>query len=524
MVISRHKSYALLKLRLPRRPEQGDKVITLELQLVGDARDRALSLPKSLVDWQLDGSRTDQSDPSESVDLGGTPRVSIGRWRVPASDVGLPFDPKFVDFSWNQLLPPLVGPIVHLMSGLLSYFRENLGDGFSDSLSQVALPTRVARSLKTVLYGVLGDREPLWLQIAQPSGNLSIIPWESMLQENLERPILRLSPLALAPLSSRGMQEVVMCISSPGTVVPARRLRELVLAVSEELPSGSRLHIFSDGQHFPGLKQTLPTRALETSLILYDPAQSPSPSSQPAEANEYDPETKRRWTKWMRTELGGIGVDMFHFIVPASRFLGSPRLRFAREPQSKGSDKSTTRLVSSQELGDFLTGLGAWSVVFSSPFHRSRFGIQLFADQLAALRPGPLAVHDAENDQGNMALRQVYRFLLRSADEPPRGQAISLYYHPSWLGTETVIFKDAELRGAYNRARERCRSIVDLPGPAPSWVTSRQRFLEEVVSGYMDREPQSDLESAALRGLRRALDDLSESLPSVSESPAKERN
>lgn len=521
MIAGRHKSYALLKLRLPRQPEQDRRDISLELQLVGDAADRQFFLPQSTTDSQSVVTSTYQPEDVPSTSSDNVPTVSIGRWRVSASDVGLPSDPK-LDFPWLHLLPPLMGPVTNVVIKWASYIRENLGDYLSDSLSQLSLPNRVLRSMKNALARVLDEKEPLWLQIAQPSGYLSMIPWESVLLANLDRPLLRMPRNAPAPLESSGMQEVVMCISSPGTVMAPKMLRELIVSVGEELPKGSRVHIFPDGQHFPGLKKVLPACAAETNLHLYDPSQSPSPAPPSEEKDDSAIEVRRRWTKWIRSELGGDGVDMFHFVAPVWRFFGGARLRLVREPRIEAKDKNTTRLVTPQEVGDFMTTLGAWSVMLSCPEPKSRFGMQLFAEQLATLRPGPLGVHDLQQDQGNSAIRHAYRFLLRGESEPPQNQAISLYYHPSWLGTDTVDVRNLDLRTSYHRARERCRAVLDLPGPAPSWVTSRQRFFEEAVTGYTSREPQSDLEAAALRGLRKVLDDLSEDLPSPSQLPTKE--
>src|SRR6266566_2662749 len=79
-----------------------------------------------------------------------------------------------------------------------------------------AIPDVVVQGLHKKLSEVLDPGVPLWLQLTSDCGILSMVPWERLLQADLNVPLLRLPYFALKPLAPTSSSlDIVLCASTP---------------------------------------------------------------------------------------------------------------------------------------------------------------------------------------------------------------------------------------------------------------------------------------------------------------------
>jgi hypothetical protein len=142
------------------------------------------------------------------------------------------------------------------------------------------LPEELAMRLKARLDERDDTAAALWLELAQPSGTLSLVPWERLLQPTLSLPVFRIPFFAIPAVANPIIG--CRCASSPVAKQPID-IEELLGRIIEQairsLPDDSNLHIFTDVRSFPEMSERLRGRAVRQSshrIFLYDPRQSAS--------------------------------------------------------------------------------------------------------------------------------------------------------------------------------------------------------------------------------------------------------
>ena len=389
------------------------------------------------------------------------------------------------------------------------------------------LPEELAMRLKARLDERDDPAAALWLELAQPSGTLSLVPWERLLQPTLSLPVFRIPFFAIPAVANPGSLDVVFCASSPVAKQPIdieELLGRLIEQAIRSLPDDSNLHIFTDVRSFPEMSERLRGRAVRQSshrIFLYDPRQSASLFRRHRTIEE-DPEEQapdrsgtiqNPWLQWILHAMGQRGVDAVHFL--AHGFLAAEQgaLALAESPM-ENRDQRWARFVGSAELSAFLTRIGAWSVSFSvAPENFSVLGLRLLTDQLARQRVGPVMLHDM-SDGNAETLGRALRFTLgggapddvRTAGMHER--PVALYCHPSRTGTVASMEQANWYLAQHTLAGGRTGEYIRQSASLPSWLLAAQRTLERSSAELMELR-QSETADPERVGIERALSFLS---------------
>lgn len=389
------------------------------------------------------------------------------------------------------------------------------------------LPEDLAVRLKARLDERADPAAALWLELAQPSGTLSLVPWERLLQHTLSVPVFRIPFFAIPAVMNPGSLDVVFCASSPVAKQPID-IEELLGRIIEQtirsLPDDSNVHIFTDVRSFPEMSERLRGRAVRQSshrIFLYDPRQSASLFRRHRTIDE-DPEEEvldRRgtiqnpWLQWILHAMGQRGVDAVHFLAHGSLAAEQGALALAESPL-ENRDENWARFIGSAELSAFLTRIGAWSVSFSvAPMNFSVLGLRLLTDQLARQRVGPVMLHDMTNGNAE-TLGRALRFLvgggtpddIRPTDmhEPP----VTLYCHPSRAGTLESTEETNAFLMRHTMAGGRTGEFIRQSAALPSWLLAAQRTLERTSAELMESRQSRSADPERV-GIERALSFLS---------------
>ena len=135
-----------------------------------------------------------------------------------------------------------------------------------------ALPPQVATAIADRAPPEMTSRPAVWLELAEPSGALPLLPWEAMLVPVLNRPMLRLPYFTLRPRAALDSLEVVLCASSPAAKAgfdAGQMLIDLAFQIAQSVPRDITLHVFPDMINYRHVQQqTLGVPAL---VRVYDP-------------------------------------------------------------------------------------------------------------------------------------------------------------------------------------------------------------------------------------------------------------
>lgn len=408
--------------------------------------------------------------------IGSAPTENGPAWRVPSSEVGLPQH--------------------------LDRRAERAGS------YEFRMPGRVIDEIR----GHLAPGHPLWLRLERPAGYLAAVPWERIFQPELGVPILRLPEVEAAlPLETPTVLDVLLCASDPVAKAPIDVTEHLVTAmgrIRDALqPRSVRFHVFVDQGFYvsPALQQWNGRNPDDT---LYDPQTAASYAV--PEANEQVRETQGQltnpWLLWMRDSLQKRSVDVAHFLCHGYFSFERGALCFAESPL-QNTDQRVARFVGAGELGTFLTQVGAWSTVFSSPpGNYSEIGLRLLSDTLPQVRPGPMLLHDLPCDLTCRVLGDAYRFLhAPQPGQPPASPALALRCQPSRMGKQAAPEEpDSVFRGGFRggfilgfggpSAEPELESVSPASGQAPedplasvftatdnvpSWIAAATRYVEQ---------------------------------------------
>lgn len=389
------------------------------------------------------------------------------------------------------------------------------------------LPGELATQLNEKLEQRDAPAAPLWLELAQPTGTLSFVPWERLLQPRLNVPVIRLPFFGIPAVANPGSLDVVFCASSPVAKQPIH-IEELLGRIIEHaiqtLPDDSNLHVFTDVRSFPEMADRLRSRAVRQSshrIFLYDPRQSTSlfwrhrgieedPEEQPPDRSGaiHNP-----WLQWIQHSLGQRGIDAVHFLAHGYLAAEQGALALAESPM-ENRDETWARFIGSSELSAFLTRIGAWSVSFSvAPMNFSVLGLRLLTDQLARQRVGPVMLHDMTEGDAE-TLGRALRFIVgagtpddlrpTSMDQLP----VALYCHPSLAGTVDSMEEANEFLMRHTLAGGRTGDFIRQSAPLPSWLLAAQRTLERSSAELMESRQSQPADPERI-GIERALSFLS---------------
>jgi hypothetical protein len=385
-------------------------------------------------------------------------------WYLDADRGGLP-----------RRLEPRSWPFVHLPPALIDELRnaiENLG---------------------------LEQGIPLWLHLVKPYGFLGALDWEQGLAA-LMRPVVRLPDFLERPRENRDALNVALVCSEPVSeprLDPPRVLHDIVDAVlSGSQRERTMIHVFPDQSYHATVTGSF---AGESRVAVHDPAEASvyGEAARTGLRNDAMGEVRSPWLKWMRDSMRGDALDAVHFVCHGFLADQKPAIALAESPLSN-RDRTDARYVGVGELAAFLTQVGAWSAVFSSPpGNYSEAGLRLLADTLAQTRPGPVLYHNLGADGLDPVLQRMYGFLYAPVPSAlPFQERWFAYCQPSliarmapspWtipfdmdvaLNANNTLFGirlDAPVAGSFD---ERRADASTPAGATPSWISAAQRYVE----------------------------------------------
>ena len=404
---------------------------------------------------------------------------------------------------------------------LQSWWLDSTMLGLPTRLHPQWLPTRslppdVTDGLRNAIRDLrLAHGLPLWLHLVKPYGFLGALDWEAALVPQLGRPLLRLPDFLERPRENRDVLDVALVCSEPVSeprLNPPQVLQDIVAAVL----AGSRrprttVHIFPDEAYHDSLRNTF---AAEPRVAVHDPQVAQVHGALPRggvrgdEANEL----QSPWLKWMRDSMKGHSLDAVHFVCHGFVADQRPALALAESPLSN-RDRRDARYVGVGELAAFLTQVGAWSAVFSSPpGNYSEAGLRLLADTLAQTRPGPVLYHTLGAPGSDPALQAMYGFLYAPTASPvPAQERWFAYCQPALIDTlasptraapaSAALAANSSLFESVLAPQRRARGPAAVPRPAadaPSWVSAAQRYVEQ-QSLQLQRNVRDDDDDATSR-------------------------
>jgi hypothetical protein len=385
--------------------------------------------------------------------------------------------------------------------------RKIAGGG---ALPQIVLPVDLLSDLHIWFKeGTEGDR-PLWVHLVKPYGGLRLVPWERLLGEVLDVPILMLPDFLFPPPREvSATLDVVLCGSAPLGSEESSICQAVTLAAQRIIqgsPRRTRLHVFVDAHIVDSLhSQWIAAGRLGTEIFVYDGKLAEAYVTEDPSSRLVDRAGVLRspWLLWMRDALRKRAVDVVHFCCHGYLARGRGALLFAQSPLDR-SDRYLAGPVGLVELQTFLTQVGAWSSAFSSLHDNfSEPGLRALADEIAQNRPGPMMMHNLRIDPGGDALAAGYHFLYANRPSPPpRSTALFIYCQP-YLSPDAVSL-EPPMRGAEPAFAELARNTLqqaqakqtgeDSPLDSlfggeenvASWIAATERYSEQVQLRYQE--------------------------------------
>lgn len=342
-------------------------------------------------------------------------------------------------------------------------------------------------------------REPaLWVHLVKPYGALRFVPWERLLPEAADLPVLMLPDFIFPPprRSASGL-DIALCASAPLHCEDHHVFDAMCMAIEAILDAlqaqAPRLHLFTDRDMADRLRGG---PALPDNVLLHDPLQAaPFVVDDPgSRLHDRTGSLRSPWLLWMREALRAYSVDVAHFVCHGHLSGQSGAMLFAQSPLAR-TDNYLAGPVGATELGSFMTQVGAWSTVFSPPRdNHAPAGVRALADEIAQTLPGPMLLHDGVH--GTPAdLAQGYRFVhVDAAQSPPHSRGLYLYCQP-YLLAEDRGMRDTGEAGesirerighyARNDAQRTAPMPTQTPTPTPTpAIAATERFAEKVQLQY----------------------------------------
>lgn len=399
---------------------------------------------------------------------------------------------------------------------LQSWWLDSAMLGLPTRLHPQWLPTRslppdVTDGLRSAIDELgLVPGLPIWLHLVKPYGFLGALDWEAALVPPLGRPLLRLPDFLERPRENREVLDMALVCSEPVSeprLNPLQLLQDVVAAVL----AGSRrprttIHIFPDEAYHDPLRNSFEA---DSRVVVHDPLDAMVHGTLPrgGVSGEETNGVQSPWLKWMRDAMKGRSLDAVHFVCHGFVADQRPALALAESPLSN-RDRRDARYVGVGELAAFLTQVGAWSAVFSSPpGNYSEAGLRLLADTLAQTRPGPVLFHTLGAPGLDTALRDMYGFLYAPiASAVPEQERWFAYCQPTLIDNQASPFWAAPALEALVTNSSLFETIPDQKvirsrGPdsakltpakdALGWVSAAQRYVEQ-QSMQLQRDMRGD--------------------------------
>ncbi|MEK6374289.1 MAG: hypothetical protein AABO58_16500 [Acidobacteriota bacterium] len=348
------------------------------------------------------------------------------------------------------------------------------------------IPPDLLEGLKHWLEQESTADTPLWLHLVKPYGYLCMVPWERLLQPILGVPLLRLPDFIVhAPRETPRALDVLLCSSGPLAKEQFRISEHLVMLaqrLSKAVPRRTRFHIFADAAISGELHKSFQNAGMTEEVVTVYGPESAAPYAIPEATTRVADKIsglENPWLLWMRDSLHGSSVDVAHFVCHGYLSHDRGALAFAESPL-KNSDTRMSRFVGAAELKTFLTQIGAWATVFSSPeFNYSQMGLRQLADSIAQSRPGPVVHHDLEMDPEAATLGEAYRLLFsRKPERPPASPAVFIYCQPFRVlaPSEDGVRAISEPQMVEPSELD---SVYDTADNVPAWIAASERYVEE---------------------------------------------
>lgn len=365
-----------------------------------------------------------------------------------------------------------------------------------------------------VLEGIAGwvdqhaeHSQPLWVHLVKPYGLLRLVPWERLLGEKLNMPILMLPDFIFPPpRETEQTLDIVVCGSAPLGAEDYHMREAIHTVLSRVCNSGvrrMRVHVFVDWEVADGVRQEWSSgNRTDVDLVVHDHTLAENPVNGGYTSRTIDRLGTLRspWLLWMADALRGQSVDVVHFVCHGYLSRDGGALLFAESP-TRRTERYLNAPVGATELQTFFTRVGAWSSVFTAPSdNHSPPGLRSLADEIAQNRPGPLMMHTLELDQSGLALHDGYHFLYGAGAAPvPHSKALFIYCQPYLVAGAVRSARTRESRGSQplpaagvlrNEAQRKALSgvlessaidkLFERVDQVQSWVASTERFADQV--------------------------------------------
>lgn len=373
--------------------------------------------------------------------------------------------------------------------------RGRPGAWLRDSRFQLppALPDALKRGVADWRSADPGREPALWVHLAKPYGALRYVPWERLLVEAVDTPVLMLPDFIFPPpLESTSTLDVALCASAPLNCehhCVAMGLHDAIGAILHGSDRPVRVHVFAD----QAMHDALRDGGLPPEVKLHDP-QSAAPYVVDDPSSRLLDQAgllRSPWLLWMREALKDFSTDAVHFVCHGHLSGHYGAMLFAQSPLGR-TDQFLAGPVGCAELSGFLTQVGAWSTAFSAPAdNHSPAGLRALADEIAQTLPGPMMLFDPrEGDVGDLIA--AYRFVHSpNPQSPPRSRGLFMYCQPYLLSEERNRDEPTELaQHLFQRAELQARN-------APQAASVHRAFQDYVGDSSKSVRPMG---SSGTRG------------------------
>lgn len=379
---------------------------------------------------------------------------------------------------------------------------ETLSPESTQYPNTMTLPLQVQDGLKAGLALMNPAANlPLWLDLVRPYGFLGILPWEQVLSQLLERPVLRLPDFLERPRENSDVLEAAILFDPQPSTSPESAAGQLKIIVDEMLAGSprtqTRIHVFSNA----ACGKALATASFDKRVVVHVPGENTAGETAPDKCD--DPFGHSPWFHWMGAALKGRSLDAVHFVCRARATESACGLLLCNSPFSH--EQQTLSWIDICDVGNALIRLGAWAAMFSPPSDDPEAGaMALVADAFAQSRPGSVLFHLAAPDTAK-DLRESFGFLFSPGpSSPPKLTGGFLYCQPATVaahaGFHASIVSDVlalnvpeliKQASWVDRARAKAGVYfpalgVDLKQP-PNWASATQRYVESATLNQLRR-------------------------------------
>jgi hypothetical protein len=288
----------------------------------------------------------------------------------------------------------------------------------------------------------------IWFHIPQDSFELSLLPWENLINQVCPLTVLRIANFLDDPYRPSPTPRVIVCASQPVAdghfpldeyVIAFLRCLNLAARTASVRPS---VYIFTDDRWRSQVRAAVISlgsrRSLECLQSIevqeYDKSELPEgPDYEDRQTAEWRP--KSAWLRWMLDRFKGQAADIVHFICPGFHEDNRGALALSEQPDLKSV---TGDFISADGLARFYDRLGCSVMGFSSPdMPHWEWGQRVLTFELSWLRPGPILLYE-RGAEGYSALARMYAVVLGAGLHPRshwpfEGTPAQLCCHPRLL-------------------------------------------------------------------------------------------